>query len=544
MEISNLLMPAANRFASEYLQQTDQIKPFFHYTYNEPSSYWNRVEELRSREFPREGLANHIESYMARFTESEETSHSIVKLKHPDSVVVIGGQQAGIFTGPLYTIHKVISIIQLARQKEAELGIPVVPIFWIAGEDHDYQEVNHLYVPEGTIANKWIFPQKVHEKIMVTDIEINKEHCKNWAGQLVSHFGETAHSRELLYLIESTLEKSETFTDFFAGILMELFKGTELLIVDSGHPGLRQIESGYFDAIIRNHAAVADSLSFQQKAIIQEGFPTLIEATDQSANLFYYDINTNERVLLEYNSETALFVGKNAAFSFSMDELLEIARVEPQLLSNNVVTRPLMQEWLFPVLAFIGGPGEIAYWAELKLIFEHFDIKMPPIVPRLNITILERSIETDLQELQMDVSEVIRRGTDNEKQAFMDSIRDRELESVFTSAKDQVLEQYDKFHEKTAQIAPSLLTMLKKNEEIVIGQLTFMQKKLEDAVQQRHQVTLDKYSRISMALRPEGLPQERVWNVLYYLNKYGLDFVNRLAELEYEFDGTHKLVRI
>ena len=203
-----------------------------------------------------------------------------------------------------------------------------------------------------------------------------------------------------------------------------------------------------------------------------------------------------------------------------------------------------MQEWLFPVLAFIGGPGEIAYWAELKLVFEHFGIKMPPIVPRLNITLLERSIETDLDELQLDVSDVILRGVDEERKDFVDSIRDRDLEAVFHTAKDAILQQYGHFHKKTVEIDSSLLPMLRKNESIVLGQLDFMRKKLEDAIRQKHQVTLDKFYRASLALRPEGLPQERLWNVLYYLNKYGLDFVSRLTELDYEFDGTHKLVRI
>ncbi|CEG26722.1 bacillithiol biosynthesis cysteine-adding enzyme BshC [Bacillus sp. B-jedd] len=544
MEISNLLMPAANRFASEYLQQTDQIKPFFHYTYNQPSSYKKRVDELGNREFPREELADHIKRYMGRFTESEEMDHSLEKLRHAESVAVIGGQQAGIFTGPLYTIHKVISIIKLARQKETELGIPVVPVFWIAGEDHDYQEVNHVFAVEGTTAAKWTFPQKVLEKKMVTDIEINKDICKNWATRLLSHFGETIHTRNLLQFIDATLEKSTSFTDFFAGMIIELFKDTGLLLVDSGHPAMRDLESGNFENLIRQHAAVSECLAAQQEEITRTGFSLMIDAPSNSANLFYYDVKAKERILLEYDTETSMFLGKNGTVSFSFEELLTIAREEPRLLSNNVVTRPLMQEWLFPVLAFIGGPGEIAYWAELKLVFEHFGIKMPPIVPRLNITLLERSVETDLHELQLDVSNVILRGVEEERRAFMDSIRDRDLETVFQTAKDAILQQYGHFHEKTTEIDSSLLPMLRKNESIVLGQLEFMQKKLEDAIRQKHQVTLDKYYRASLALRPEGLPQERLWNVLYYLNKNGLDFVSRLTELDYEFDGTHKLVRI
>ncbi len=143
MEMLNLSLPATNRFASSYLQQSADIQPFFHYRFNNLDEDQRRLAELKNRNFPRVEVANHIENYMKRFPSSAAVKHSIAKLKQNNSVVVIGGQQAGILTGPLYSIHKVISIIKLAEQKEKELDVPVVPVFWIAGEDHDFQEVNH-----------------------------------------------------------------------------------------------------------------------------------------------------------------------------------------------------------------------------------------------------------------------------------------------------------------------------------------------------------------------------------------------------------------
>jgi bacillithiol synthase len=147
MEILNLSLPAQNRFASNYLEQSAAIQPFFHYRYNELTEDRKRLAELTNRSFPREEVAEHIEKFMKNYPSSKAVEESIDKLKHKDSVVVIGGQQAGILTGPLYSIHKVISIIKLAEQKESELGVPVIPVFWIAGEDHDFQEVNHIFVP-------------------------------------------------------------------------------------------------------------------------------------------------------------------------------------------------------------------------------------------------------------------------------------------------------------------------------------------------------------------------------------------------------------
>jgi bacillithiol synthase len=544
MEIFNLSLPATNRFASNYLKQSDDIQPFFHYRFEQSSADWDRVAELKNRTFPREKVAQHIEDFMEGFPSSEFVKKSIEKLKQPNSVVVIGGQQAGILTGPLYTLHKVISIIKLAEKKERELNIPVVPVFWIAGEDHDYQEVNHVFIPMEQRVDKWIYPEKMLQKKMVSNIELNKETCLSWAQNLIENFGETNHTNLLLDFVRNQIEKSNTFVDFFANIIMELFKDYGLLIVDSGNNNLRILEKEILVQQIHHHDSITNSLIEQQKQISKKGFPITIETNEQAANLFYYDHRFNERILLEFDRLTDHFVGKNGAISFTKDELVDIANNDPSKLSNNVVTRPLTQEWLFPTIAFIAGPGEISYWAELKLVFEHFDIKMPPIVPRLNITLVDRSIETDLNELNLQVADVLTRGTNVEREQFLHSIKDKEVEKLFLSTKEQLLAQYSLIEEKTNLLDKGLLPLLKKNETFLMKQIDFMEMKLEESTNRKHEVTLNKFDRISLSLRPDGFPQERIWNVFYYLNQYGPSLTKDLMELPYLFDGSHKIIKV
>lgn len=544
MEMLNLSLPATNRFASSYLEQSEEIQPFFHYRFNEKTDDVKRIEELTNRSFPREKVAGYIENFMKRFPSSEAVQSSIERFKQDNSVVVIGGQQAGILTGPLYSIHKVISIIKLAERKEKELGIPVIPVFWIAGEDHDYQEVNHVYVPVENKVDKWIYPEKVLNKKMVSDIVLNRDTCLTWVNNLIENFGETEHTNLLLEFAEGQLKKSETFVDFFANIVMELFKDYGLLIVDSGDSRFREIQKEFLSMQILHHDSITYSLLEQQTEIANQGFPLAIEANERAANLFYYNKKINERILLEFDRENDRFVGKSGSISFSKDELLELVNTDPGNLSNNVVTRPLMQDWLFPTLAFIAGPGEIAYWAELKLVFEHFNIKMPPIVPRLNITMLDRSVETDLNELNLNLENVLAKGTFVEREKFLENIKDREVEELFSRTKDLILNQYQLLEVKTFQLDKGLLPMLKKNENNIVKEIDFMQKKLEDAVNLKHQVLLKKFSRIDLSLRPDGFPQERVWNVFLYLNQYGMGLLKSLMELEYEFDGKHKVIKM
>jgi bacillithiol synthase len=544
MEILNLSLPATNRFASNYLEQSTEIQPFFHYRFNEFADDAKRVAEISNRSFPRLEVAEHIESFMKRFPSSEAVIKSIDKLKTNNSLVVIGGQQAGILTGPLYSIHKVISIIKLAEEKEEQLGVPVVPVFWIAGEDHDFQEVNHVFVPVNQKVDKWNYPERVFQKKMVSDIQLNQESCLSWVQNLIENFGETEHTNTLLEFAKQQILTSTSFVDFFANIIMELFKDYGLLIVDSGNREFRQLQKEFFKQQILHHEAITTKLLEQQRQIEEKGFKVTIEASEANANLFYYDQRMNERILLEYDQQNDCFVGKNGALTFSREQLVELAEENPAYLSNNVVTRPLMQEWLFPTVAFIAGPGEISYWAELKLVFEHFDIKMPPIVPRLNITILDRSIETDVSELHLNLADVLSRGTEKERHQFLEAIKDKEVESLFLTAREQLVNQYRLIEAKTAEMDRGLLPLLKKNESYLLKEIGFMETKLDEAGRLKHDSIIKKYDRVDLSLRPDGFPQERIWNIFYFLNQYGLNFIHDLMSGRFEFDGRHKVMKV
>jgi bacillithiol synthase len=544
MEMLNLSLPAANRFATDYLTGSPELQRFFHYNFTDENSYIHRLDELKNRSFMRQELADHIQTFMSRYAESDRIAENIEKLRKENSVAVIGGQQAGILTGPLYTIHKVISIIKLAEQKEQELGVPVVPVFWIAGEDHDYQEVNHVYVMKDNRQEKWVYPEKNLEKKMISEVCINRDLCYSWVEEIIETYGETKHTKEVLSFALESLKKAESFVDFFATIIMELFKDSGLLIVDSGNKDLRKLEKEYFINQIKNHREINSAVLGQQDKTKAAGFSNMIDINENTANLFFYDEHVNERILLQFDPQSGGFAGKNREVSFTYDELMEIANEFPEKLSNNVVTRPLMQEWLFPTLAFIGGPGEIAYWAELKLVFEHFGVQMPPLVPRLNITLLERSIESDLDELKLDLKEVLISGTSGHELKYIDSLKDREVEELFGQVKGMLSDQYHLIREKSNGIDPVLLPMLQKNESILLNQIKFMEDKIVEAICQKNDHILRKFSRVENALRPGGAPQERVWNPFYYLNKYGLELVPELLKLQYRFDGTHKIIKL
>ncbi len=542
MEMRDLALPSLNRFASDYLQGHLEVEDYFHYDLASSKMYHNRYEELMNRTFMRQELADYIEDYMARFPESAAVLKNIADLRKEDSVVVIGGQQAGLLTGPLYTIHKVISIIKLAQEQEEELQKRVIPVFWIAGEDHDVAEVNHVYVMKGGKPSKKTYPSYQPFKTMVTDIELDSVQMEQWFEEIVETYGETNFTSQLLANMKDIIEQSNTFVDFFSALIHEWFQEYGLLLMDAGDPALRKIESRFFEQIIERNEEITAAVLTQQACIQKQGYKRMIEMEDSAVNLFYYMKDKKDRCLLEKKGEQ--FSIKNGEILFTKEQLLQMAKETPEQLSNNVVTRPLMQELLFPVLAFISGPGEIAYWAELKKVFELFLIKMPPIVPRLNITFVERGIETDLQEVDLTLETALTEGTEKSIVQYLESVKDHTLDDLFQTMKTDLLKNHQQLSQYMMNRDKGMELLLKKNLFFLQQQLEFLNKKIEARTKEKYDIVVRKYERIQQSLYPLHSPQERIWNIFYYLNKYGPNFVQEVMKLSFSFDNKHKVIYV
>lgn len=542
MEIKEIVLPSINKFASDYVKSLEGVKDYFHYDLKEAKVYEQRYYDLMEQSFNRKDLALVIEKYVKQFGISPEVRENIEKLKQEDSVVVIGGQQAGLLTGPLYTIHKVISIIKLAKEQESQLQKPVIPVFWIAGEDHDLDEVNHVYVEKEGSFQKNVYRTSIETKAMISDTTIEQESMEQWLEDVFSAFEETVFTKELYLKLKQYCHQFDDFTSFFSCIINELFQSYGLLLIDSGDKSFRKIQSSFFETLILQHQEINAEVRNQQALIKDKGYSIAIAMDDTNANLFYYC--NEERVLLEYDEAHGLFKGKNHDAVFTKEELLEIAKHEPEKLSNNVVTRPMMQEKVFPVLAFISGPGEIAYWAELKRAFEHLEMKLPPIVPRMNLTILDRKVNKALQEVDMDIYEALVQGTEKAKQRFLATIEDDQVALLYHKMEKQFIQNHALFSHAALDVDRGLEPLLNKNVDIIQSQLQFIQAKVEQSLKGKYQHTLQKFTRIDNALRPNGGPQERLINIYYYLNQYGPRFVDELMELPLEANSFHKVIII
>jgi len=541
MEVCEVSLPINNPFVRDYINNRLSIEHFFDYNPHQKDVFQKRYDEIQSRSFERNQLVDHLINYHSRFEQVEKTIENIKKLKDPKSVVIVGGQQAGLLTGPLYTIHKVISILQLAKQQEEVLGVPVIPIFWIAGEDHDFDEINHVHVVKNGKIKKKSISQKSMQKKMVSKIGIDKELCSKWLNEVFETYGETDHTRGLLEELHLLLNQSKTYVEFFEQLIMSLFREEGLVLINSASNELRKIEKNYFRHLIENSDHIYNAVLKQQNYLNECSFKTMVEMKQNSTNLFL-EYEEERFLLLKENKD--LFYIPEIELKLTKEELFHTLEDKPQAFSNNVITRPIMQEYLLPTLAFIAGPGEISYWAELKEAFHVCGINMPPVIPRLNITILERHIETDLLELQISISDIFHQNVQSLKEDWLKEKENSTFEPIVEKVKKDIKELHQTLQRAALEIDRGLEPMLQKNAQFIETQIDFIHKAVQRKIYERYEVELKKFQRIEHSIAPNGLPQERVWNIYYYLNKYGGNFLEYLQKKTFQFNEKHKVVKI
>ncbi|MGI2327298.1 bacillithiol biosynthesis cysteine-adding enzyme BshC [Planococcus sp. YIM B11945] len=526
-----------SKLMQHYINGEHTIRRYFTH---EPSmeALAERLETLRNHGADREKLAGILRNYMGAREISPAAEAHLADLEN-GAPVVVTGQQAGLLTGPLYTVHKAISVIVLARQASEQLGTKVVPIFWIAGEDHDLAEISHMYREVNHRIDKLNFPHTEYGKHSASTAILNKEKMHGYLNEYFRSLPETEHSKKLHELAFGFLEESQTYTDYFAAFLNYFFKEEGLLYIDAADSKLRQYESSYFVKMIERSEAIAEKVYTAEQALVTDGYSAVIGAEAQAANLF---VTVNgERILLQ--REDDLFVGNNGAVSFSFDELMEVAKTAPERLSNNVVTRPLMQELVFPVLTFVGGPGEIAYWAALKGAFTVMGMEMPVIMPRLSMTLVNRQVQSLLEKYKLTFGDVVNgREIAVLRNELLESVREQEAESLVDQLQKTLQKEYQKIDEQFSKVSKGLAPLVEKNLQIHLKQLSFLKHKLQDEVLLQNSTQFNHYALIENELLPNYGFQERIFTPFPYMNEYGIDLVKDLLQLPIQYDKNHKII--
>lgn len=539
MRIDPIQLQHQSLLINDYKNHEQKIMNFF--DYSPIHHYEKRVIDLRNRTFKRKQLTEVLQTVNQRWDAPSSTMANIDRLKEEDSVVVIGGQQAGLMTGPFYSVNKAISIIQFARSQEEYLGIPVIPVFWIAGEDHDYDEINHVFYTENETLKKHILRQEVNEKHSISHIKIDRSHANQWLDELFIRLKETRYTANLYETVKKCLDQSTTYVDFFARLIFQLFEDEGLVLIDSGSPELRRLESDYFVQLIERQPEISKGVYDSYQQLAQLGYSVALDVELNDCHLFIYQ--NNERILLEKN-ERGEWIGKQNEIKLTTNELLDIAQKTPELLSNNVVSRPIMQELVFPTLAFIGGLGEISYWSVLKSAFHSLEINMPPVLPRLSFSFIDKSTEKKLRKFQIDESYVVNHGVEQLKINWLTAQSYPPIHQIIEQLKQTIDDVHRPLRNLAEDIRTDLGQLANKNLEHLYKEIDFLGNRIDKALGEKYFHELSEFNQINLTLFPDRGLQERVWNPLLLMNKHGVSFIKKLTNESCSFEEDHYLVYI
>ncbi|MFC6649299.1 bacillithiol biosynthesis cysteine-adding enzyme BshC [Paenibacillus rhizoplanae] len=534
-------LPGGSALASDYIHQYEAVGHLYGGDFRSRESRAERAEWLDrtgSLRADRAEVVAYLRSYNGKHNTHEAVLHSLELLEQPETLVVTGGQQSGLFTGPLFVVYKAITTIQAAREAAAQLGRPVVPLFWIAGEDHDWDEVNHTYVLNRTGEITRIKLDKGEgPRSSVSEIKVDAESWLQVVAQLDGLLQDSEFKPQLMELVTAASTGAGNMTEAFAKLMGSLFGKFGLILLDSADPALRRLEVPMFASMIERNDELEAAYLAAAERITDSGYELQADVTPGNANLFY--IHEGARLLL--HKVDGRFTDRKATVSFSRSELLELLESHPERFSNNVLTRPLMQDYVLPVLATVLGQGEMAYWAIPQQAFKIMDGQMPLIIPRMSFTVIEGTLRKHMDKYGLSFTDV-QTGLDDKRKAWLSAQDELKLEDKFEEIKAAFSGMYEPLIEQLGSIQAGLLKLGSNNKDKIIDQISFLQGKALDAMEKQNEAALRQWERIELSLMPLGKLQERVYNMMYYLNRYGLEWLEELMAVSADYSGTHRII--
>lgn len=470
-----------------------------------------------------------------------KTLANIDLLGNENTLAIVTGQQVGILTGPLYTIYKAITAIKLAEFLALEHpSYNFVPVFWIESEDHDFAEINHATVLNHSheIATiEYLLGGKPLEKNpgSVGAIPID-ESIEPFFEQLGAQLQETEFKKPLLEMLRAHYRVGTSLGRAFAGLMSVYFGDTGLVFIDPSNPEFKKLAKPLFAAELSSISKTSQ-LVIEQSAELEERYHAQIKA--KPVNLFMQ--HKGGRYLIEPREHD--FSLKGTRQYFSKEELQHIVEETPELLSPNVVLRPLYQDLLLPTLAYVGGPSEVAYFAQLKPVYERFEIPMPVIYPRASVTIVEERVNGILEKFQVEAEEMFS-SLDPVLMRIAEQVSEVKVESVFDELMLRFREAVTEARFGIQQIDPTLSGavdgLLSKTET----NIAVLKDKTQKAQQRRQEISLRQIHKASTLLFPRENFQERVFSTTYFLNKYGPDFIQWLIS-EMSIDRfQHQIIQV
>lgn len=492
-----------------YLNQ--QTKDLYYRFPSEESLYEQAKEKLQNYRH-REILHTALSRQLSFLELSETQSQNLEKLKLENTVTITTGHQLNLFTGPVYFFYKILQVIKCCRvMNEKYPDLNFVPVFWMATEDHDFEEINHFYYQN----QKFSWDRKAGGAVGRLDLTGIKEVFE----QFFNILPDSSNASELKDLVKNSYFKSKNLTEASQRLVQELFGKFGLLMIDGDDKELKKLMIPAFEEDLFQHTAFKKVEETNNKLREKD---ELVQVNPREINLFYLgEGNIRERIVL-LNDE---FFVLNTDYKFSKDEIREELNVHPEKFSPNVILRPLYQESILPNIAYIGGSGESAYWLQLKGMFETMKVAYPLVIVRNSVLILSENQNRKLEKLSVSFLDLMQ----PLNQIINKNIEKHStLEIDFGKYENTLNQMFDELEEKAKQTDVSFSKMINAQRSKQTKGLDKMKKRLLHAEKIRQADRVQRINALYSGIFPQNELQERIMNFSEIQLAYGLDFMDEI----------------
>lgn len=519
-----------------YCARYEELADFFAGDFRQESERRDAVERAAARSLDRDAVADVLLEQNDRWGLDPKTRSHIETLRRGDSAVVVTGQQVGIFTGPLFTVLKALTTLQLAEQLAQESGRPVVPVFWLGAEDHDFGEIARVHL----LRRNEPIEVRYRDQPAGNPGPVGRIRLSDEALRLIDEVDEilppTDFKPDLMRVVRAAYEPGRTLADAFALLMRSLFSDAGLVLVNSDDARLKRIALPLLRREIADGADLARSVR-EVSEKLRDRYHEQVQV--RPANLFLFE----DEGRFALDAENSTFHVRDRERAYSREELLDLLDRSPERFSPNVVLRPLLQDFLFPTAVYVGGPSEISYFAQYRPAYEWAGLPMPLIYPRASVTMVESKVAKVLERYHLSIGDL---SEDVERlfQRVVVEAMDVDLDELFTEAGRHLHEAVNDVTRGLQEVDRTLSKSAEATRSALIAEFDSLKSKALRAEKRNQNVVRDQIGKAHANVFPEGILQERALSILYFLNKYSLGLLDTLRSSLSTDTTQHQVVEL
>lgn len=512
-------IPHQSRLFLDYLKDPLALRQYYPSAVRFHHELQERVPEvLRSHKVDRARVADALEAMNKRFGAPAETLKNIELLREEDCVAVVSGQQAGLFTGPLYTIYKALSAVKLAgclRQRNTK----AVPVFWIAAEDHDFAEVAKAeFIGRDCQLKSVEVSASVHGEGQPVGQVISDESIVKVVDELFELLPASEFAADMKALVLKAWEPKRGFVDSFARMMTSLLGTYGLIFLDPLDADLKKIAAPVYSAAALEASQIASAVEQRSKELERAGYHAQVMATANSFPLFLHDESGARHAVSR--TEEGKYRTKDIAREYTAEALAQLALANPEMFSPNVTLRAVVQDYLLPTIAYYGGSAEVAYFAQTAEVYRVLGRPATPILPRSSLTMIERHAGRVLERYNLTLEDFFE-GIDPVIERVVEEHLGTNTAKLFAKTEQNVNEELDRLRQELESVDPTLASALDTGRKKINYQLEGLRTRFVRAQMTRDEAAHRQLQRAFDQLYPGKELQERHINITSLLARHG-----------------------